>query len=229
MQDMELWDWTRIFIGETPPIFMIEVLIRIFVIYLLLVVSMRGMGKRLSAMVSRNEMIALVSLAAAVGVPMQDPERGLLAPVIIAVVIIGVQRIISNNTMKSAKFESLVLGSIEALAKDGRLETKNMQETRVTRERLLTEFRMKEVTNLGKVQRAYMEANGSFTVYLFDEEEREGLCILPDWDKDFLQELTVTPEIYACGNCGNLVKNQKETEGTCAHCGEKQWSNAIRS
>lgn len=58
--DAELWDWMRIFMGGVPPIYLIEVVIRVFVIYLLLVVSMRIMGKRMSALISRNEMIAMV-------------------------------------------------------------------------------------------------------------------------------------------------------------------------
>lgn len=199
-----------------------------FVIYLLLVVSMRIMGKRMSALISRNEMIAMVSLAAAVGLPIQDPENGLLPAFIIAGVVIGVQRIVSTKTRKDPEFESLVVGSINALAQDGRLELKSMHKTKVSRERLLTEFRVRKVNNLGKVQRAFLEANGAFTIFIFDEE-REGFCILPSWDKGFLQEMTVVPDTYACGSCGNLVKDQKETERECSHCGHKQWQKAFRS
>ncbi|MCC9167701.1 DUF421 domain-containing protein [Pontibacter harenae] len=228
--DAELWDWMRILLGSSPPIFLIEVIIRVSFIYLLLMVSMRIMGKRMSALISRNEMIAMVSLAAAVGLPMQDPNQGLIPAVIVAIIVIGVQRIISTNTMKSAKFESLVVGSINALAQDGCLQLKNMERSKITRERLLTEFRNKEVTNLGKVQRAYLEANGSFTIYLYDEdEEREGLCILPDWDKEFLHELTVTDDFFACGSCGNVVQSQNKPEQTCDNCGHKEWFKAIRA
>lgn len=88
--DAELWDWMRILLGGVPWIFLIEVIIRVVILYLLLVVSMRIMGKRMSAIISRNEMIAMVSLAAAVGLPMQEPSNGLLPPIIIAVVVIGV-------------------------------------------------------------------------------------------------------------------------------------------
>lgn len=228
--DAELWDWMRILLGDVPWSFLIEVLIRVTVIYLLLVVSMRIMGKRMSSMISRNEMIAMVSLAAAIGLPMQDPSQGLLPAFIVAAVIIGFQRFISTKTLGNPKFESLVIDSINALAQDGRLELKNMADSKISRERLLTEFRVKSVSNLGKVQRAFLEANGAFTIYLYeDEEEHEGLCILPAWDKDFLQEMTVARGAYACGGCGNVVKSQKEPEYTCEHCGQKQWYEAIRS
>ena len=228
--DAELWDWTRIILGGVPPIFLVEVIIRVVVLYLLLIVSMRIMGKRMSAIISRNEMIAMVSLAAAVGLPMQDPARGLLPPIIIAGVVIGVQRIISTRTLGNPEFESTVVGSIKDLAQDGRLELENMKKTRVPRERLVTEFRTRGVYNLGKVQRAYLEANGAFTVFFFEEEdEREGLCILPEWDKDFHKDLAVAEGSFCCGSCGNVVKSQKEPENDCEHCGFSQWHPAIKS
>lgn len=228
--DAELWDWMRILLGDVPWGFLIEVIIRVSAIYLLLVVSMRIMGKRMSSMISRNEMIAMVSLAAAIGLPMQDPSQGLLPAFIVAAVIIGFQRFISIKTLKNPKFESVVVDSINALALDGRLELKNMEDSKISRERLITEFRVKSVSNLGKVQRAYLEANGAFTIYLYDEEEeQEGLCILPAWDTDFLQEMTVAQGAFACGGCGNLVKSQHEPDHTCGHCSQKQWYKAIRS
>lgn len=226
--DAELWDWMRILMGGSPPIFLVEVIIRVSVIYLLLLGAMRIMGKRMSALISRNEMIAMVSLAAAVGLPMQDPQNGLVPAFIIAGVVIGVQRIISTKTLGNPDFETMMVGDLHALAQDGRLNLRNMLRNRISRERMLTEFRVRQVNNLGKVQRAFLEANGAFTVYLFDEE-REGLCILPDWDKEYIEEMTVVPGSWACGSCGNLVKSEKEPEQECDHCGEEQWHPAIRS
>lgn len=227
--DADLWDWSRILIGEVPPIFLLEVVIRIFVLYLLLIVSLRIMGKRMSAMISRNEMIAMISLAAAIGIPVQDPENGLLPAFIIAGVVIGVQRVISTKTLKNPGFESMIMGEINPLVQDGRLELKNMEKSKISRERIITEFRVKSVINLGKVQRAYLEANGAFTIYLYEDEEKEGLCILPDWDKEFLEEMKVVNSSYACGSCGNIVKSQNEPELNCDHCDHKQWLKAIRS
>lgn len=226
--DAELWDWMRILMGGSPFIFLIEVIIRVTVIYLLLLGAMRIMGKRMSAMISRNEMIAMISLAAAVGLPMQDPQNGLLPAFIIAGVVIGIQRIISSKTLGNPEFEIMVVGDLHALTQDGRLNLKNMLRNRISRERMLTEFRVRGVNNLGKVQRAFLEANGAFTIYFFDEE-REGLCILPSWDKEFIEEMTVAPGSFACGSCGNVVKSENEPKQACDHCSHKGWHAAIRS
>lgn len=139
------------------------------------------------------------------------------------------QRIISIKSLGNPEFETMVVGDNHTLARNGRLELKNMQKNRVTRERMLTELRVREVINLGRVQRAFMESNGSFAIFLYEDHEREGLCILPDWDKEYLRELTVVDGKYACGSCGNLIKSEKEPDQECGHCGHREWYKAIRA
>jgi uncharacterized membrane protein YcaP (DUF421 family) len=64
-EEINLDDWSRILIGEVPAEFFIEVLIRMTFFYLFLLVSMRLIGKRMNSQLTRNELAALVSLAAA--------------------------------------------------------------------------------------------------------------------------------------------------------------------
>lgn len=64
---------------------------RITVIYL--IVSMRLMGRMVVSQLNRSEMIAMVSLAAAIGVPLQSPDRGILAAIVIAAIVISIQQV----------------------------------------------------------------------------------------------------------------------------------------
>lgn len=220
-----LWyDWQRIFIGEIPPSFFIEVLIRIAFIYLLLIVSIRLMGKRMSAQLSRNETAAVTSLAAAIGMPLQAPERGLLPAVVIAVVVILVGRGMSLLAFKSERFEKLSQGRYGKLVTDAVLDLKTMKRVRVTRERLFATLRGEGVKHLGEVQRLYMEANGSFSL-VKAEVPTPGLSILPDWDKEFLRTQTSAPEIAACCSCG--YKTPAPAQGTCPECREDEWGEAV--
>jgi uncharacterized membrane protein YcaP (DUF421 family) len=91
-----LTDWPRIFIGDVPGMFYVEVIIRTAVIYFILMASMRLMGKRMAAQLSRTEMVALVAIAASIGIPIMAPDRGLLPAVISAIVIVLGERIISS-------------------------------------------------------------------------------------------------------------------------------------
>jgi len=226
--DAELWDWMRILMGGVPAIFLIEVIIRILFIYTLLLVSLRLMGKRMSAIISRNEMIAMISMAAAIGIPIQDPEKGIVPAAIIAGVVVGMQQLIARQTKDRPKLETKVVGNISTMVKDGRMLLDQMKSSRISRDRMLTEFRVSGVINLARVQRAYLEANGSFTLYLHDDGEHDGLCLIPDWDEDYLNELDWCEDKFSCRSCGNTIEASEQPDHTCDHCTHKDWGRSVK-
>lgn len=217
-------DLQRIFIGEANWEFYIEVIIRSIVIYLLLIVSMRLLGQRMASQLSRIEMAAMVSLAAAIGVPLQTPERGLLPAVIIALVVICVARVVSYYSSRNQKFEKITQDDLDVLVEDGVLDIPLMKRTRITRERLFAQLRSEGITNLGAVRRVYFEANGAFSL-IRNLDSKPGLCILPDWDNDFIEELEEGEELF-CLNCGN-PKDPQQEGNECSKCGDFIWKNGI--
>ena len=98
-------DWQRILIGEVPGSFFIEVILRMIVVYFILVFSMRAMGKRMATQLTNAEYAALVSLAAATGMAVQTPERGLLPAALIAALVVYTQRFIAKKASVRNHFE----------------------------------------------------------------------------------------------------------------------------
>jgi uncharacterized membrane protein YcaP (DUF421 family) len=224
--DFNLWDWQRIFIGEVPTSFIIEAILRLAIMYLVLLLSMRLLGKRMASQLSRNELAALVSLASAVGVPILDPQRGILPPLIIAVVVVAISRTLSHFTAKNPRVESYTQGSLDILVKDAIIDMKAIAKTRVTRERIMAQLRSDGITNLGQVKRLYIEANGSFSL-VKEEKPSPGLAVIPDDDLQFLQEQPMS-DCLVCGICGN--KNKSADPSTvCGNCNNSTWTKAIRS
>src|SRR5690606_26975216 len=109
------------------------------------------------------------------------------------------------------------------------LELKNMQNARITQERLFSELRSQSIINLGKIQRLYLETNGDFTIYKYEETERVGMCILPEWDKEFLQELTWATNKFCCCRCGGMVDSDQIPNDNCNYCHQKKWTPAIKT
>jgi len=227
-EEIHITDWMRIVMGDVPASFLLEVIIRIFFIYIVLLIFMRLMGKRMAGQLGRNEMAAVVSLAAAIGVPLQAPDRGLLPIVIIGLTIVGIQWYISRRAMQSTRFEYLVMDDVNTLIKDGRLLLDRLKTTRITQERLMAELRHNNIDNLGKVQRAYMEANGAFSIIQYGDA-RPGLSTLPGWDTGFKQEQPKAPGQFACCNCGNMVESRQKPTAECECCGENSWDEAVVS
>jgi uncharacterized membrane protein YcaP (DUF421 family) len=225
--EIHILDIQRIIIGEANFDFYIEIIFRIVFICLLLMTSMRLLGQRMASQLSRIEMAAMVSLAAAVGVPLQTPERGLLPGLVIAIVVVLITRTISSYASKNEKFESVSQGDMSILIKDGRLLHENMIKSRISRERMFAQLRSEEIIHLGEVQRVYFEANGSFSIIKFDKPI-PGVSIIPEWDNEFVKELPRS-EKKVCRNCGNLSGKQKDIADSCEVCDSLDWINAVSS
>jgi uncharacterized membrane protein YcaP (DUF421 family) len=229
-EDIKLTDWGRIFLGEVPPEFILEVIIRILFIYIVLVVSLRLLGRRMEAMLSRGEMVTLVTLGASVGVAIHTPERGLLPSVTVILIIISLQALQAYITSRNSKAERMVLDQISTLVENGRLMISEMKKSRITHERLFAAIRLKGIINLGLIQRVYFESKGVFSIVTYsDENERPGLCLLPETDPDFRNEVNYDENLIACRNCGNTVSKQNNIQKKCSICDVNEWETAVKN
>lgn len=225
-QDIHIADWLRILVGGVPASFFIELLIRAIAVYLILLLSMRSMGKRMSSQMSRNELAALVSLAAAIGMPMMAPDRGILPAIVIAFVLIGVERMIALRSFKSETFESYALGKISTLVNNGVVDMKELKRVGLAHERVFAQLRAEGVMQLGTVSRLYMEASGSFTL-IENPSPLPGLSVLPPWDDDLCDCFEEHPERKVCVQCGLPQKSSGQPYSNCPNCGAEKWVTAV--
>jgi len=224
--DIRLGDLERIMIGEVPAVFFLEVVIRVAFIYLLLMVSMRILGKRMASTLSGSELAALVSLAAAIGVPISAPDRGLLPAAAIALVVIVIQRFISARAYKDQEFEKLSQGDLTILVENGVMQLEQMEKSRITHERVRAQLRSEGLRNMGAVKRLYLEATGGFTI-IRNEDPVPGLSLVPKWDMDLLESQIKADNLVVCGTCGDRGATNSKGEN-CVNCGENNWTTAVK-
>src|SRR5437763_1108140 len=144
-EDIHLSDWARILFGQVPWQFYIELIIRAFLVYVLLLVSMRLLGKRMATQLNGIELAAMVALASAIGVPLLSFTNGILPAFIIAFVIIVITRMVAAGTYKSQRFEVLTEGDIDSLVRNSVIDFQVMKRVRVTRERLFAQLRSEKI------------------------------------------------------------------------------------
>ncbi|HEX8609072.1 MAG TPA: YetF domain-containing protein [Pedobacter sp.] len=226
--EIKLSDIHRMLIGEVPYHFYLEVIFRVAFVYLILMVSMRLMGKRMATQLGRNEMAAVSSLAAAIGVPLMNPDRGLLPAVVIAAVIIAYQTFVARKAAVNKKFESLTQDEYNMLVKDGVLNISAMTLTRVSRDRVFAQLRYEGITQLGEVKRLYFEAGGSFSILTF-EKHKPGLSIIPDWDGEMSSDLHKSTNQQLCAYCGYQDPGLVNDGKVCGNCKHKKWVSAVTS
>lgn len=226
-EEIKLGDWLRMFVGEVPGDFYIELLIRVVVVYLILVVSMRLMGRRMASQLSRTEMIAMVSLAASVGIPVLAPDRGLLPALVSAAVIVGGQRLLSRQASENEKFESIVNDHMSILVNDGTMNLGEMESSRISRERLMAQLRSVGLYHLGCVKFMFMESDGKFSI-VRNPNPKPGLSILPEWDGEFMARQKLVSDSCVCKNCGNLKQAPLQESQPCERCGDHNWIPAVQ-
>ena len=221
--EIKIDDWMRIIIGQTPAVFFIEIIIRTFLIYLILMVAMRLMGSRMAGQLNRIEQASIVTLAAAIGVPIQTPERGIVPTVVITIIVVLTGRWIAIKASKNQNFERRALGKLDVLIKDGVINMETLKQTTLTRERIFAQLRSKEIIQLGQVKRLYFEASGTFSL-MREENETEGLDIVPEDDAELKSALKHSDKM-ACYTCGNLdLPND-----ICSNCHDTRKRYAVKS
>lgn len=221
-----LADWKRILIGTTPWEFMLEVFVRTVVIYLILLVAMRLLGKRMTANISIFEMGVMITLGAIVSVPMQSHDRGILPGIIILACVIIFQRLLSWINFKSSKIESLTQGEVSLLVKDGVIDIEELGRSTLTHEQLFAQIRGKKIKHLGQVKRVYLEACGIFSI-VEQVSPKPGLLILPSSDEAFFKSEERSDDYISCKNCG-YVEEVINKERNCKNCNEKNWDKAVK-
>jgi len=220
-EEIHITDYWRILFGHVPWAFLIEAVLRTIFVFALLITSMRLLGKRMAAQLTKNEMIAMTSLAAAIGVPIQAPDRGLLPPIIIAMIVVVIGRLVSQWACKNPRFESLSQDKMATLVIDSVLQMDTLRKTTITRERLFAHLRSKGFLQLGEVNRVYFEAGGFFTIVRHDKP-KPGLKLIPEWDGEFVREQCRHDDTEVCAVC-----NHVHDSAVCPNCDGKKWVKAV--
>jgi len=215
--EIHINDWARILFGNVPAEFFIELVIRASFVYVLVIVCIRLMGKRMASQLSRNELVAISALAASIGIPIQSPERGLLPAVVVALLVVAGQRMISRRAAHSERFERRTQGDLSMLVNECCIQPKILEKSRVSRTEVLARLRAMKVMHLGEVKRLYFKAAGDFTL-IRQEHPAPGLSVLPVEDPDLLAEQTYHAERPVCSFCGT---GQKSPGVSCNNCGHR--------
>jgi uncharacterized membrane protein YcaP (DUF421 family) len=225
-EEIHLGDWHRLFIGNNPVEFLLEVAIRTIIIYLFLLLMMRFMGKRMNAQLNVAELSVMVMLGAIVAVAMQLPDRGLLHSIMTLGIVLVLYRGTNWLAFKNRRFEHLVQGDLQQVVANGELDLGAMAQVRLSREQLFAQLRKAKIQHLGQVKRVYMEANGEFSIYQ-QKPPKSGLSVVPDKDTALHFAESADVQHQACERCGH-TKPAGPPAGSCPRCGSATWTKAVQ-
>lgn len=222
------FDLVRMFLGDTPPLFLLEIALRTLVMFLWLVLLLRFTGKRGLAQLSPLELAIVIGMGSAAGDPMFYPEVPLVHGMLVLLLVVLFQRLLSYLVIRSERVETFIEGLPVELVRDGVLLLRALDRADLSREDLFEGLRAQSVRQLGQVQRVYFEQDGKLSVFLHGQDAPAGLPIVPPWDLELPPTVRAGSAHHgdlACTSCGTT----RRAEGPvplCPHCGSNTWTPA---
>ena len=146
---------------------MLITMIRTGVLYGLLILAVRLMGKRQVAEMEPAEFVVTMLLANLAAVPMQDNGLPLLSGVVPIFTILALELILAVLAMKLLPVRRLLNGVPVLLIRSGRIDQKALAAARVSLDELEQKLREKDVFDFSTVAYAVLETDGELSVMLF--------------------------------------------------------------
>lgn len=138
--------------------------VRTVILYLVLIVGIRLMGKRQVGELEPSELVLSLVIADLAAVPMQDFGIPLLAGVIPILTLLSLTMILSVLTMKHVGFRALLCGRPSVIIRRGKLDQGEMRRNRLTVDELLEALRGQGISDLQEVKYAVLETSGQLSV-----------------------------------------------------------------
>jgi uncharacterized membrane protein YcaP (DUF421 family) len=140
------------------------VFVRTFIIYAVVVVLMRLMGKRQIGQLEPYELVVAVMIAELAAIPMEDKAIPLVHGLIPIFTLFFIQVCISYINMKSLWFRSFMDGSPSIVIRNGKIDIDELAKARYNINELLEQLRTKGYANIADVEFAILETSGNLSV-----------------------------------------------------------------
>jgi uncharacterized membrane protein YcaP (DUF421 family) len=215
-------DWRSFLLGKENWHFLLNACIRTTVMFLVILVALRLLGKRGIHQLSVFELGVIIGLGSAAGDPMLYQDVGILPSVVVFIVVVLMYRLITYLISANDKFETLIQGRATYILRNGvMLETFKRQPLAL--DEFFATLRQNQVYHLGQVRYAIIESDGKLSIFYFaDDEVKYGLPILPDV-LDSRSKSIADEGVYSCTSCGNTERLKPGNNYRCAECNHTEW------
>ncbi len=171
---------------------------RTIIMYVLILVIFRLMGKREIGELSLLDLVVYVMLAEIAVFVIEDPETPLRAGIVPMMTLTIVQIILAYVTFKSRKLRLLLTGKPSIVIAKGKIDETMMRRLRYNFDDLTMQLREQGVYNLTDVEYAILETSGKMSVIKKKDAKENplSLALILDGEiiDDNLKELGATKE-----------------------------------
>ncbi len=164
---------------------MIATFVRSIVLYIIVLIVMRLMGKREIGQLQPFELAIAIMIADLASIPMTDIGIPISNGIIPICGLLVMHLLISSINIKSRKMRELICGKPTILIYQGRIDEQKLKKERFTINELQEKLRSSNVMDLGDVEYAILETSGDITVIQKPNKRNlipEDLGLMPDYE-----------------------------------------------
>ena len=143
---------------------MLTTFIRTVILYILVLVIMRMMGKREIGQLQPFELAISIMIADLASIPMANIGIPIFSGIIPILALLMMHLIISNINLKSINMRKIICGKPTILIYRGKIDEKALKKEKFTINELQERLRGNNVFNIGDVEYAILETSGQITV-----------------------------------------------------------------
>ena len=143
---------------------MLNTFIRVIILYILVLIIMRLMGKREIGQMQPFELVIAIMIADLASIPMADIGIPLSNGIIPILALLLLQLLISIINVKSIKLRKFICGSPSILIYRGKIQEKTLKKEKITINEIEERLRQNNVFSFGDVEYAILETSGQVTV-----------------------------------------------------------------
>ena len=138
--------------------------VRAIMVYILVLIVMRLMGKREIGQLQPFELVISIMIADLASIPMTDPGVPIFNGLVPILGLLAMHLLITVLNIKSVNLRKITCGKPTILVYRGKIDEEALKKERFTISELQERLRGKDVFNLGDVEFAILETNGEVSV-----------------------------------------------------------------
>lgn len=148
---------------------MLIVFFRAFILYAVIFLVMRLMGKRELSKVQPFELVIIILIAELASAPMSSRGVTIFDGIIPIVALLIAYVLFTIIIQCSSKVQDVVCGTISVVIKDGKIDEKELSKLQYTITELMEQLRQKDVFKIQDVKYAIVETNGNLSVIKYTD------------------------------------------------------------
>lgn len=150
---------------------MVISLVRTLLLYVIIILAVRIMGKRQISDLQTSELVVTLLISDVASIPMQNTAQPLVSGLIPMVILISCELVVSAAMLKSSRFRKFVCGKPVIIINDGKVDQNEMRRLRMSTEDLFEELRQANIFSISEVSYGIVETNGKLSVLKKSESQ----------------------------------------------------------